>query len=168
MAALFTRWKGSILPDRAVPILLPTLPSYVLARWGSVLINLDPRIATFFRALPTGFFGDQSCDILFERDILWCAKGFWSRYWQCNILLFNLVCLFDITSKDTSTWDNWGTCLFTFSMILSCWPSTCTSRYLLELAHMDPICHSSTDRSSIESETAETERILQVIIIQYV
>jgi peroxin-10 len=40
---------------RAALILLPTLPSYVLARWGSLLENFEPRMAGLLRALPTGF-----------------------------------------------------------------------------------------------------------------
>jgi peroxin-10 len=55
-------WQHSSLAERvpsyrarAALILLPTLPSYVLARWGSVLVNLEPRIATILRALPTIF-----------------------------------------------------------------------------------------------------------------
>ncbi|KIM84644.1 hypothetical protein PILCRDRAFT_67658 [Piloderma croceum F 1598] len=55
-------WQHSSLAERvpsyrarAALILLPTLPSYVLARWGSVLVNLEPRIATILRALPTVF-----------------------------------------------------------------------------------------------------------------
>ena len=38
---------------RVALILLPTLPSYILARWGSLLANLEPRIAVFLRVLPT-------------------------------------------------------------------------------------------------------------------
>jgi len=55
-------WQHSSLAEtvpsyraRAGLILLPTFPSYVLARWGSVLGNLEPRIATILRALPTVF-----------------------------------------------------------------------------------------------------------------
>jgi len=40
---------------RAALILLPTLPSYILARWGSGLANMEPRIATLLQALPTTF-----------------------------------------------------------------------------------------------------------------
>jgi len=40
---------------RTALILLQTLPSYVLARWGSGLANLEPRIAALLRALPTTF-----------------------------------------------------------------------------------------------------------------
>jgi len=36
-------------------MLLPTLPSYILARWGSGLANMEPRIAALLRALPTTF-----------------------------------------------------------------------------------------------------------------
>jgi peroxin-10 len=40
---------------RAALILLPTLPSYILARSGSGLANLDPRIAALLRVLPATF-----------------------------------------------------------------------------------------------------------------
>lgn len=40
---------------RAALILLPTLPSYALARWGSGLANVEPRLAAFLKALPTAF-----------------------------------------------------------------------------------------------------------------
>lgn len=53
-------WQYSAFNDRvpsvslrAALILLPTLPSYVLARWGSGLSNLEPRVARLLRALPT-------------------------------------------------------------------------------------------------------------------
>jgi len=52
-------WQHSSFNDkvpsyraRVALILLPTLPSYVLARWGSGLANLEPRIAALLRALP--------------------------------------------------------------------------------------------------------------------
>jgi len=55
-------WQHSSFDDRmpsyrtrAALILLPTLPSYVLARWGSGLANLGPRTAALLRALPTTF-----------------------------------------------------------------------------------------------------------------
>jgi peroxin-10 len=55
-------WQHSTSDDRvpsyrarAALILLPTLPSYVLARWGSGLANLEPRVAALLRALPTAF-----------------------------------------------------------------------------------------------------------------
>lgn len=38
---------------RVALIFLSTLPSYVLARWGSGLSNLEPRIAKLLKALPT-------------------------------------------------------------------------------------------------------------------
>jgi peroxin-10 len=40
---------------RVALILLPTLPSYLLARWGSELASLDPRVSSLLRALPTAF-----------------------------------------------------------------------------------------------------------------
>lgn len=40
---------------RAALILLPTLPSYILARWGSGLTRLNPRISVLLKALPTAF-----------------------------------------------------------------------------------------------------------------
>lgn len=43
------------MPSRASRIalvLLPTLPSYVLAKWGSHLSSLSPRLASTLRVLP--------------------------------------------------------------------------------------------------------------------
>ena len=52
-------WQYSDLHDRvpsvsirAALILLSTLPSYVLARWGSGLSNLEPRVAKLLKTLP--------------------------------------------------------------------------------------------------------------------